>query len=211
MAEHTVVGAYRNEDDALHAINELVNLGYPKNDISILAKDPKRFERIDRDYELTAEQPKAISKSAATGAVTGGVIGGIATLVAEVGILAIPGVGPFLAAGPIAATVSGILAGGAAGGVAGALIGFGVKKEEAQDYEQRLEEGDILVIVETDKHRYDEVYSTLNPENMDDAMRPRSGNAVIDQQQVVPGPYTDALQGNPEYNPSLDDPEHKSQ
>lgn len=202
MAQRAVVGVFSSEEEAVHAIHELKGMGYRNDQISVLAKDPERFERLNDEEDVTTESTGDIAKGAATGAVTGGVIGGIGALIAELGVLAIPGVGPFLAAGPIAATVGGMLAGGAVGGVAGALVGMGVDKEEAQVYEENLENGDILVIIEADDNSYDRVYSTLRAGS--DADTGRTGNAVVDQQSVMPGPYTDALQGNPEYNPSLD-------
>lgn len=202
MANRAVVGVYSTEQEAAHAINELVNLGYSKDQISVLAQDPKRFEGLGEADDIKTESPKEVGKGAATGAVTGGVIGGIGALIAELGVLAIPGIGPFLAAGPIVATVGGLVAGGAIGGVVGALVGLGVDKEEAHIYEERLENGDILVIVQADNDRYDQTYATLQAGGSTE--RSRSGNAVVDQQNIVPGPYTDALQGNPEFNPNLD-------
>lgn len=202
MAERAVVGVFSNEEEAVQAIHQLTEMGYRQDQISVLAKDPERFERLNDEEDVSAESTGDIAKGATTGAVTGGVIGGIGALIAELGVLAIPGVGPFLAAGPIAATVGGLLAGGAVGGVVGALVGLGVDKEEAKIYEENLENGDILVIVEADDNRYDRVYSTLRPGEYADTQR--TGNAVVDQQNIMPGPYTDALQGNPEFNPSLD-------
>lgn len=158
-----VVGVFHTEEEALRAINRLHSMGYTRDEISILAKDPDRFPRLDEDRDINVETPGDVGKGAATGAATGGVLGGLGALVAELGILAIPGVGPFLAAGPIAATIGGLLAGGAIGGAIGALVGLGVEKEEAKVYEQNLNEGAILVIVDADDNRYDDVRTTLRP------------------------------------------------
>lgn len=161
--KRTVVGVFNTEEMAIRAIDKLHSLGYTKDEISILAEDPERFRRLDGDDDVDVETPKDVGKGAAAGAATGGIIGGLGALVAELGILAIPGVGPFLAAGPIAATVGGLLAGGAIGGAVGALVGLGIDKEEAKIYEQNLKDGDILVIVEADDNRYDNVRTTLSP------------------------------------------------
>ena len=81
------------------------------------------------------------ARNTTTGAVTGGIIGGAGALLAEIGVLAIPGVGPFLAAGPIAATLGGIIAGGAVGGLAGALVDLGVDEAELDEFKGYLDQG----------------------------------------------------------------------
>ena len=94
----------------------------------------------------TAEAPEG----AATGAGTGGVLGGALGWLVGIGALAIPGLGPFIAAGPIMAALSGAAAGAALGGVTGALIGFGIPEYEAKRYEGKLKEGNLLISVHTD-------------------------------------------------------------
>lgn len=156
-----VVGVFHTEEEAIRAINQLHKMGYHKEQISVLAENPDRFKQLDRDSDVDVDTPKDVGKGAAAGAITGGVLGGLGALVVELGILAIPGVGPFLAAGPIAATIGGLVAGGALGGVVGALVGLGIEKDEAKIYEQNLKDGDILIVVDTDEDRYENVRSTL--------------------------------------------------
>ncbi len=111
-----VAGVFHTEEEAIRAINRLHEMGYTRDEISILAKDPDRFPRLDDDRDINVETPGDVGKGAATGAVTGGVLGGL-----------------------------------------------GFDKEEAKVYEQNLENGDILVIVDADEDRYDNVHSTLRP------------------------------------------------
>ena len=157
MAEKNVVGIYKTEGEAVSAINRLLELGYKDSEISVLAKDPERFGRIGEQTDVHAESPKAVARGAGAGAATGGVLGGIGGLLLGLGALAIPGVGPFLAAGPIAAAIGGIAAGGAVGGVVGALTGLGFDKAEAQNYEAAINRGELLVLVKADSDRYDRV------------------------------------------------------
>ena len=157
MAEKNVVGIYKTENEAVSAINRLFELGYEDSDISVLAKDPERYHKMESLTDVNAETPKAVARAAGAGAATGGVLGGIGGLLLGLGALAIPGVGPFLAAGPIAAALGGMAAGGAVGGVVGALAGLGFDKEEARSYEEAINRGDLLVLVKADADRYERV------------------------------------------------------
>jgi hypothetical protein len=96
---------------------------------------------------LGHEKHTKAPEGATTGATTGGIIGGTLGLLAGIGALAIPGMGPFIAAGPIMAALSGLGAGGALGGIIGALVGAGIPEYEAKRYENRLKEGGILIAV----------------------------------------------------------------
>jgi uncharacterized membrane protein len=108
-------------------------------------------------------------EAAATGAITGGVIGGTIGLLAGVGTLAIPGLGPFIAAGPIMAALGGTAAGAAAGGVVGALVGLGIPEDEAKLYEARLKEGGYLVAVQVqDNEVADICRDIMKRNNLDD-------------------------------------------
>lgn len=158
MAEKYVVGIYETENEAVSAVNRLLEMGYSHEEISVLAKDPGRFERIGEVTDVPAETPKATARAAGAGAATGGVLGGLGGLLLGLGALAIPGIGPFLAAGPVAATLGGIAAGTTVGGIVGALAGLGFDKKEAQDYETALERGDLLVLVKASADRYDRVH-----------------------------------------------------
>lgn len=147
-----IVGAFNTEQEATHAIEELKQQGFRSEDISVIAKDRKDVSTIND--ETGTKAPEGL----ASGAATGGVLGGVAGLLAGLGALAIPGIGPILAAGPIAATLTGMAVGAGAGGLVGGLIGLGIPEEEAKEYDEFVEEGRILVLVETDEDRSSNVY-----------------------------------------------------
>jgi len=100
--------------------------------------------------DFAAEKNTKAPEGATTGAVAGGVVGGTLGLLAGVGALAIPGLGPFIAAGPIMAALAGAGAGGAVGTLVGALVGMGIPEYEAKRYEGRIKEGGILMSVHAD-------------------------------------------------------------
>lgn len=154
-----IVGVFKTEESAIAAIKRLKMDGYSGDEISVLAKQKDRLERIEDVTDAHVE--KEHTAGAVSGAVTGGVLGGIGALLVEFGVLAIPGVGPFLAAGPIAAALTGAAAGGVVGGVAGALIDMGFSETDAKEYENYLNEGNILVLVDDRDNRkkvYDNFY-----------------------------------------------------
>ena len=101
-------------------------------------------------HDFAHEKHTKAPEGAVTGAVTGGVVGGALGWIAGIGALAIPGVGPFIAAGPIIAALSGAAIGAAGGGIAGGLIGLGIPELEAKRYEGKIKEGNILISVHTD-------------------------------------------------------------
>lgn len=154
--EKKIVGVFETEQEAAKAIGELQRRGVPTDAISIIAKD-------DRDVEtVTEETGTKAPEGVATGAATGGVLGGVVGLMAGVGALAIPGIGPILAAGPIAATLAGAAVGAGTGGLFGGLIGLGIPEDEAKEYETYIDQGRILVLVEAgrwDNDIYD-IFST---------------------------------------------------
>ena len=140
-----VVGSYETENQAIRAIEELQREGYTSEDISVLSKDKQEAETVN---EATGTQA---GEGAAAGAATGGALGGLGGVLAGIGALAIPGIGPIVAAGPIAAGLAGAAAGAGVGGLAGALIGMGIPDDEAERYETHFNEGKILVLVEDDR------------------------------------------------------------
>lgn len=147
MENKKLVGIFHNEDEAIKAIKNLKSVGYRDDEISVIAKN--RDDSLDRIEEATnADTTDTEDNKAAGGAAIGGVVGGIGALLAELGVFAIPGVGPLLAAGPIAATLGGLVAGGAVGGIVGALVELGIDEEAAKEYETYLNRGDILVAVD---------------------------------------------------------------
>jgi hypothetical protein len=125
-------------------VGQLKSANFSNNDISVLF--PDKGTTRDFAHETHTKAPEGI----ATGAGTGGVIGGALGWVAGIGALAIPGVGPFIAAGPVIAALSGVAVGAAVGGIAGGLIGLGIPEIEAKRYEGKIKEGNILISVHTE-------------------------------------------------------------
>jgi hypothetical protein len=141
-------GIYRTEASVRNAIETLESEGYRTTDISVLF--PENQGTKDFAHEKGTKAPEG----AATGAGSGAVVGGALGWLAGVGSIAIPGVGPFLAAGPIMGALAGAGVGGATGGLLGALIGAGVPEYEAKRYEGRIREGGILVSVHCDNSEW---------------------------------------------------------
>jgi len=131
----------KSEEQAVLIVNQLKEAGFSSNDVSVLL--PDRAGSRDFAHEQHTKAPEG----ATAGAVAGGVTVGILGWLVGIGSLAIPGVGPFIAAGPIMAALGGVAAGGAVGGVAGALIGFGIPEYEAKQYEGKVKGGNILISV----------------------------------------------------------------
>ncbi|WP_312650222.1 general stress protein [Proteiniclasticum sp.] len=158
-----IVGIFHSEDQAVRAIEGLRTSGYTDDEISIIAKDEDKYNALTNRVGTDIGNDIKDSSGAAAGAVTGGTIGGLGGLLLGLGALAIPGVGPIIAAGPIAAAVTGALAGGALGGLAGALIDYGVPEVDAKEYEERINAGDILILVDDkdDDTRRDTVYNNF--------------------------------------------------
>jgi hypothetical protein len=134
----------RTEAQAATIVEQLKAANFSNNDISVLLPD----KTGTRDF--AHEQHTKAPEGAATGASTGGVLGGALGWLAGIGALAIPGLGPFIAAGPIMAALSGAAAGAALGGVTGALIGLGIPEYEAKRYEGKIKEGNMLISVHAD-------------------------------------------------------------
>ncbi len=103
--------------------------------------------------DFAHEQHTKSPEGAATGGVAGGVLGGALGWLAGIGALAIPGVGPFIAAGPIMAALGGAALGGAVGGIAGALVGLGIPEYEAKRYEGKIKDGNVLISVHTESSK----------------------------------------------------------
>ena len=122
----------------------LQSQGFADSEISVLLPDPAGTHDVGQVKNTKAPE------GTATGAATGGVAGGVIGLLAGIGALAIPGVGPFIAAGPIMAALSGAALGATAGGVVGGLIGLGIPEIEAKRYEEKLKKGNYLISVHAD-------------------------------------------------------------
>ncbi|CAM3133675.1 general stress protein [Filibacter tadaridae] len=155
MVQRHVVGYYDTNTEAIAAIEELKRQGYSSDDISVVSKDVGNTDRIIEETETHAVD------GAATGAATGGMLGGLGGVLAGLGALAIPGIGPIIAAGPIVAGITGAAAGAGVGGLAGALIGMGIPEEEATRYNDSFEAGKILVLVDGNYQRPDTFKNTF--------------------------------------------------
>ena len=142
-----VICIAKSEEQATRIVDDLKAAGFSNNDVSVLL--PDRAGSRDFAHEHHTKAPEG----AATGAVAGGVTAGVLGWLVGIGSLAIPGVGPLIAAGPIMAALGGVAAGGAVGGLAGALVGFGIPEYEAKQYEGKIKNGNIMISVHTDDSR----------------------------------------------------------
>ena len=145
------VGAFSSRNDLEYALGELRDDGFDMNKVSAIAKNKDTGNKL-AGVETTEHVGNQADEGAATGALTGGVFGGITGLLVGLGSLAVPGVGPILLAGEIATTlvttVAGAGIGAATGGLLGALVGLGIPEEQAKIYNQRIERGDYLLILD---------------------------------------------------------------
>jgi hypothetical protein len=137
----------KTEEQAIRIVNRLRDAGFSSDDVSVLL--PDRAGSRDFAHEQHTKAPEG----AAAGAVAGGVTAGVLGWLVGIGSLAIPGVGPLIAAGPIMAALGRVAAGGAIGGVTGALVGFGIPEYEAKQYEGKLKRGNILISVHTEDRK----------------------------------------------------------
>jgi hypothetical protein len=144
MSKTSVFCIATSRSQAEQIVDSLKRVNFSNSDISVLFPD----QDTSRDFahEKNTKAPEGV----ATGAGTGGVIGGALGWLAGIGALAIPGVGPFIAAGPIMAALSGAAVGATAGGIVGGLIGLGIPELEAKRYEGKIKQGNILLSVHTE-------------------------------------------------------------
>src|SRR5262245_23296631 len=136
-----VFGIYPSVALAESAVDTLVNEGFFNDDISVLLPDNEGTRGFAHEKHTKAPE------GTATGVATGGTLGGALGLLAGIGAVAIPGVGPFIAAGPIMGGLAGLGVGGTVGGLVGALVGLGIPEYEATRYEGRLKSGGVLLSV----------------------------------------------------------------
>ena len=151
----TVIGTFDSRDRADQAVSALRNNGF-NNELSVIATDRAKTAGHQKDDVATG--------SVATGVSTGGALGGLAGLVMGAGALAIPGIGPVLAAGPIA----GLLSGAATGGIAGGLIDWGVPAERSKFYEGKVKEGKILASVGSNESKVNKAADILRDNGAND-------------------------------------------
>lgn len=152
-----------SESQAIEIVNQLKGAGF-RNEISVLTPDKSGTRDFAHEHNTKAPE------GATTGAGTGGVLGGALGWLAGIGTLAIPGLGPFIAAGPIMAALGGAAVGATVGGIVGALIGLGIPEYEAKQYEGKIKGGNVLISVHTDNaeqaERVEEIYKNAGAEDI---------------------------------------------
>ena len=156
----TISRLYDNYSDAQRAVTSLESAGVPHSDLSIVANNSDNWYSTDKKVDRDRDGVDDRAEGAATGAGLGAGLGGAAGLLAGLGLLAIPGLGPVVAAGWLASTALGAVAGGATGGVVGALTQAGVSDEEAPLYAEGVRRGGTLVsarVPDTDRARYEAI------------------------------------------------------
>ena len=164
MAKKQVFCIATSRQQAETIVDRLQSSGFPTSEISILLPDTEG--RHDIGHVKATKAPEG----ATTGVTAGGITGGVLGLLAGIGALAIPGVGPFIAAGPIMAALSGAAVGGAVGGIAGGLIGLGIPEIEAKRYEEKLKSGNYLVAVhvrnDDEEDRAEDIFEQAGAEDV---------------------------------------------
>jgi len=180
--KRAVFGIFLSRGAAEGAILGLRDAGFSSSDVAILL--PESLSR-DMGTERASKAPEGVAAGAGTGAVVGGVLGWLV----GIGSIAIPGIGPFFAAGPIVAALAGVGVGGTVGGLAGGLIGMGIPEYEAKRYEGRIREGGILVSVHCDTtESSDRARTVLLRAGAQDVSS--AGEAAVREADRVRGTYT---------------------
>lgn len=174
-----VFGIYHTREAAEEAVDALRRAHFRNTDISALFPDNTGTK--DFAVEKGTKAPEGATTGAASGAVAGGVLGWLA----GIGLLAIPGIGPFIAAGPIMAALAGAGALGTVGGIVGALVGMGIPEYEAKRYEGRVKNGGILLSVHCDDHewvkRSEEILKQTGAEDIASTSEAHADFAVSDK------------------------------
>src|ERR1700676_5059026 len=184
-----VFGIYSTMVAVEHATDSLVRAGFPTSDISVLMP-----ESLGGPKDMGTEKASKAPEGTAAGVTAGGVIGGALGVLVGAGLLAIPGLGPFIAAGPIMAGLAGLGVGGAVCGLTGALIGLGIPEFEAKRYEGHLQKGGILLSVHCDTPgeimRAKEVLKTTGAESISS-----TGESSLDTKGTDRGVASKAARG----------------
>ena len=174
-----VFGIYPNRQAVEEGVNALSKGGFRNTDISVL------FAENAGTKDFAHEKHTKAPEGALTGAGTGVVIGGALGWLAGIGTLAIPGLGPFIAAGPVVALLAGAGAIGTLGGIAGALIGLGIPEYEAKRYEGRIRQGGILLSIHCDdsywRHRAEEILKQTGAEEIGSESEAKAAYAVSEK------------------------------
>jgi hypothetical protein len=200
-------GIYPSRANAEMAVDQLVSAGFSHADVSVLMADNQGSK------DFAAEKNTKAPEGAATGVGVGGTVGGTLGLLAGIGALAIPGVGPLIAAGPIMGALAGAGLGGAVGGLVGALVGMGIPEYEAKRYEGRVKDGGILLSVHCDSSeevsRAKEILKSTGADDVASAGEKavsthgvdRNEVGVTAESQVVNRPYSDGVGRNLDADP----------
>ncbi|QFU15903.1 hypothetical protein [Microvirga thermotolerans] len=184
MAQNTITAFYENYDGAARAVSRLEAAGIPHADISLVASNAN--DAYSRHATRSFDEERERSEAAGTGATIGTLAGGGAGLLAGLGMLAIPGLGPVVAAGWLVSTLVGAGAGAAVGGLAGALVDAGVNAEEAEVYAEGIRRGGALVTVRTDEAEMGRIIDILDDEGRVDIEERRE--AWASEATEEPGP-----------------------
>jgi hypothetical protein len=180
----SVYGIFKNRLHLEDGLNHVRANGFRPEDISVLL--PETMGTKDMGIENSTKSPEGAATGGAAGAVAGGVLGWLIGL----GVLAIPGVGPLIAAGPIMAALAGMGAGAAVGGVTGGLVGLGLPEYEAQRYEGRIKNGGILVSIHCDDSewagRAKKVLTTAGAEDISSSGEVKADYLVTDKPYIRP-------------------------
>ena len=208
-----VFGILRSRQEVEETVSTLRAAGFRSTDISVLLPDNEGTK------DLAHEKHTKAPEGATAGGVAGGAIGGILGGLMGVGIIAIPGLGPLLAAGPVIAALTGVGSGGVVGGLIGALVGLGIPEFEAKRYEGRIKQGGLLLSVHCDspdwEKRAREILEQMGAEDIAAAREEAADYAVSDRPQprvrrvgsVEPAPLEDTREivyddaGNPVVKP----------
>ena len=161
MSQTSVFGIVKSHSQAERLVEELQAAGFPASEISVLLPDS------EGRHDIKATKAP---EGATTGATAGGVTGGVLGLLAGIGALAIPGIGPFIAAGPLMAALGGAAIGAGTGGLVGALVGMGIPEIEAKRYQDKLKRGNYLIAVAVadgdEKDRAKEILKNVGAEDI---------------------------------------------
>ncbi len=161
---NVLVGIFETEIEAITVINRLKESGYPADEIAVVAKNKDQMDSIEEQTDVDTNSD-SLGGKVGPGAAIGATLGGMTAALPALGMLLVPGVGPLLAAGPIAIILGGAITGGIAGGLLGALVELGINEEDAKEYENYINQGKILVIVKNREGLGDDINNTFKQNN----------------------------------------------
>lgn len=187
MANTAVFGIYSTRAQVDQAIDQFRLAGFRPTDVSVLFPDNVGTKEFA--HEKHTKAPEGVAAGAASGAVVGGTLGWLV----GIGALAIPGIGPFIAAGPIVALLSGVGVGATVGGIAGALVGMGIPEYEAKRYEGLIKRGGILLSVHSDSQewtkRAKEILQQTGADDISSTSEAKGDYANAERPATRPGSY----------------------